>query len=217
MLNAPARLMAEFVGTFALVLLGAGSILSGADLNGTAIAHGIAIFVFVSAFAHISGGAFNPAVTIALWATKRIKSLDALAYIVTQLLGGLLAAFVLKFAYGSFAQKVGVPTLAQPIKPIYGLLIEVVATFLLMMVIMGVAIDSRGTFSAVAGLPSGLIITAGILFAGPLTGGAMNPARWFGPAIASGQITNFWIWIVGPILGALAAVFLYDGLVKPKK
>jgi aquaporin Z len=209
--------MAEFVGTFALVLLGAGSILSGADLTGTAIAHGIAIFVFVSAFAHISGGAFNPAVTIALWATKRMKSLDALAYIVTQLLGGLLAAFVLKFAYGSFAQKVGVPTLAQPIKPIYGLLIEVVATFLLMMVIMGVAIDSRGTFSAVAGLPIGLIITAGILFAGPLTGGAMNPARWFGPAIASGQLTNFWIWIVGPILGALAAVFLYDGLVKPKK
>jgi MIP family channel proteins len=217
MLNAPARLMAEFVGTFALVLLGAGSILSGADLTGTAIAHGIAIFVFVSAFAHISGGAFNPAVTIALWATKRMKSLDALAYIVTQLLGGLLAAFVLKFAYGSFAQNVGVPTLFQQIKPLYGLLIEVVATFLLMMVIMGVAIDSRGTFSAVAGLPIGLIITAGILFAGPLTGGAMNPARWFGPAIASGQITNFWIWIVGPILGALAAVFLYDGLVKPRK
>jgi MIP family channel proteins len=217
MLNAPARLMAEFVGTFALVLLGAGSILSGADLTGTAIAHGIAIFVFVSAFAHISGGAFNPAVTIALWATKRMKSLDALAYIVTQLLGGLLAAFVLKFAYGSFAQNVGVPTLAQPINPLNGLLIEAVATFLLMMVIMGVAIDSRGTFSAVAGLPIGLIITAGILFAGPLTGGAMNPARWFGPAIASGQLTNFWIWIVGPILGALAAVFLYDGLVKPRK
>jgi glycerol uptake facilitator-like aquaporin len=86
-----------------------------------------------------------------------------------------------------------------------------------MMVIMGVAIDSRGTFSAVAGLPIGLIITAGILFSGPLTGGAMNPARWFGPAIASGQLTNFWIWILGPILGALAAVFLYDGLVKPKK
>jgi glycerol uptake facilitator-like aquaporin len=146
-----------------------------------------------------------------------MKSLDALAYIVTQLLGGLLAAFLLKIAYGSFAQNVGVPTLAQPIKPLNGLLIEAVATFLLMMVIMGVAIDSRGTFSAVAGLPIGLIITAGILFSGPLTGGAMNPARWFGPAIASGQLTNFWIWILGPILGALAAVFLYDGLVKPKK
>ena len=180
MTNAPARLMAEFVGTFALVLLGAGSILSGADITGIALAHGIAIFVSVSAFAHISGGAFNPAVTIALWATKRMKSLDALAYIVTQLLGGLLAAFILKFAYGTFAQKVGVPTLAEPIKPLYGLLIEGLATFLLMMVIMGVAIDSRGTFSAVAGLPIGLIITADILFSGPLTGGAMNPARWFG-------------------------------------
>jgi MIP family channel proteins len=217
MINAPARLMAEFVGTFALVLLGAGSILSGADITGIALAHGIAIFVAVSAFAHISGGAFNPAVTIALWATKRIQSLDALAYIVSQLLGGLLAAFLLKIAYGSYAQSVGVPSLAQPIKPLYGLLVEAVATFLLMMVIMGVAIDSRGTFSAVAGLPIGLIITGDILFSGPLTGGAMNPARWFGPAIASGQLANFWIWILGPILGALAAVFLYDGLVKPKK
>jgi len=217
MINAPARLMAEFVGTFALVLLGAGSILSGADITGIALAHGIAIFVAVSAFAHISGGAFNPAVTIALWATKRIQSLDALAYIVSQLLGGLLAAFLLKIAYGSYAQSVGVPSLAQPIKPLYGLLVEAVATFLLMMVIMGVAIDSRGTFSAVAGLPIGLIITGDILFSGPLTGGAMNPARWFGPAVASGQLTNFWIWILGPILGALAAVFLYDGLVKPKK
>ena len=215
--NAPARLMAEFVGTFALVLLGAGSILSGADITGIAHAHGNAIFVSVSAIAHISGGAFNPAVSIALWATKRMKSLDALAYIVTQLLGGLLAAFLLKIAYGSYAQTVGVPTLAQPIKPIYGLVVEAIATFLLMMVIMGVAIDSRGTFSAVAGLPIGLIISADILFSGPLTGGAMNPARWFGPAIASGQLTNFWIWILGPILGALAAVFLYDGLVKPKK
>jgi len=217
MINAPARLMAEFIGTFALVLLGAGSILSGADITGIALAHGIAIFVAVSAFAHISGGAFNPAVTIALWATKRMKSLDAVAYIVTQLLGGLLAAFLLKIAYGSYAQSVGVPSLAQPIKPLYGLLVEAVATFLLMMVIMGVAIDSRGTFSAVAGLPIGLIITGDILFSGPLTGGAMNPARWFGPAVASGQLTNFWIWILGPILGALAAVFLYDGLVKPKK
>lgn len=217
MINAPARLMAEFVGTFALVLLGAGSILSGADITGIALAHGIAIFVAVSAFAHISGGAFNPAVTIALWATKRIQSLDALAYIVSQLLGGLLAAFLLKIAYGSYAQSVGVPSLAQPIKPLYGLLVEAVATFLLMMVIMGVAIDSRGTFSSVAGLPIGLIITGDILFSGPLTGGAMNPARWFGPAIASGQLANFWIWILGPILGALAAVFLYDGLVKPKK
>ena len=73
MINAPARLMAEFVGTFALVLLGAGSILSGADITGIALAHGIAIFVSVSAFAQISGGAFNPAVTIALWSTKRMK------------------------------------------------------------------------------------------------------------------------------------------------
>ena len=216
MINAPARLMAEFVGTFALVFLGAGSILSGTDITGVALAHGIAIFVSVSAFAHISGGAFNPAVTIALWATKRMKSLDALAYIVTQLLGGLLAAFLLKLAYGSFAQNVGVPTLAQPIKPLYGLLIEAVATFLLMMVIMGVAIDSRGTFSAVAGLPIGLIITADILFSGPLTGGAMNPARWFGPAIAGGYWDNWTIYTIAPLLGGALGAFSFRALAVHK-
>jgi MIP family channel proteins len=217
MINAPARLLAEFVGTFTLVLFGAGVVLSGGDLTGIALANGIAIIISVSAFAHVSGGAFNPAVTVALWATKRIKSLDALAYILTQLIGGLAAAFVLKISYGTFAQNVGVPILAQPIKPQFGFLIEFVTTFILMMVIMGVAIDSRGTFSSVAGIPIGLAVAGGILFAGPLTGGAMNPARWFGPAIASGQLTNFWIWIAGPILGALSAVFIYDAVVKPKK
>lgn len=214
--NAPARLMAEFIGTFTLVLLGAGVVLSGGDLGAIALANGFAILISVAAFRHISGGAFNPAVTIALWATKRMPSLDAIAYIVSQLLGGLLAAVFLKLSYGSYAQTVGVPTLAQPIKPIYGLLVEAITTFILMMVIMGVAVDGRSTFNAVAGIPIGFTVAADILFAGPLTGGAMNPARWFGPAVASGQMTNFWIWIAGPIIGALVAVFAYDLIVKPK-
>jgi len=83
--------------------------------------------------------------------------------------------------------------------------------------VMGVVIDKRGSYATVAGLPVGLAVTAGVLFAGPLTGGAMNPARWFGSAIASGSYANFWIWIVGPLAGAIAAAFLYDAVMKPAK
>ena len=124
MKNATARLMAEFIGTFTLVLFGAGVVLSGGDLGAIALANGFAILISVAAFRHISGAAFNPAVAIALWATRRMPALDAISYVVAQLLGGLVAAFILKTAYGSYAQTVGVPTLAQPIAPGYGLLIE---------------------------------------------------------------------------------------------
>jgi MIP family channel proteins len=217
MKNATARLMAEFLGTFILVLFGAGVVLSGGDLGAIALANGFAILISVAAFRHISGAAFNPAVAIALWVTRRMPALDAISYVVAQLLGGLVAAFILKTAYGSYAQTVGVPTLAQPIAPGYGLLIETLTTFILMMVIMGTAIDGRSTFNGVAGIPIGFTVAAGILFSGPLTGGAMNPARWFGPAVASGQLTNFWIWIIGPIVGAILAAFIYDVVVKPKK
>ncbi|MFM7138708.1 MAG: MIP/aquaporin family protein [Actinomycetes bacterium] len=215
--NAPARLMVEFVGTFAQVLFGAGVLLSGGDLAAIALANGFAILISVAAFRHISGGAFNPAVTIALWATKRLPAIDAIAYMVFQLLGGLIAGLFLKATYGTFAQNVGVPSLAQPISPFFGLLVEIIITFILMLVIMGVAVDGRSSFDAVAAIPIGFTVACGILFAGPLTGGAMNPARWFGPAVASGQYVNFWIWIVGPIVGALLAAFVYDILVKPKK
>mgnify|MGYP003336796216 FL=1 len=217
MRNAPARLLVEFIGTFALVLFGAGVLLSGGDLAAIALANGFAILISVAAFRHISGGAFNPAVTIALWATKRLPTLDAIAYVVFQLIGGLVAAFFLKITYGTYSQTVGVPTLAQPISPFFGLLVESIITFILMMVIMGVAVDGRSSFDAVAAIPIGFTVASGILFAGPLTGGAMNPARWFGPAVASGQMNNFWIWILGPILGALLAAFIYDLVVKPKK
>ena len=86
-----------------------------------------------------------------------------------------------------------------------------------MVTIMGVAVDSRGSFSAINGLPIGLAITGDILFAGPVTGAAMNPARWFGPALVNGDLGNAIVWTVGPIVGALIAVFAYDTIVKPSK
>ena len=214
MKDAPARLLAEFLGVFFLCFFGIGAITNDAGLTGVALAHGIAIFIAISAFGHISGGHFNPAVTTAFAATGRIKPIDAGAYIVAQLLGGLFAASIAKLAWGSVS---GIPALSANTTVSNGIIIEALTTFILMVTIMGVAVDKRGSFSTVAGFPIGLAITGDIFFAGPLTGGAMNPARWFGPAVMGGSMTNAIVWIVGPIVGALAAAFIYDAVMKTPK
>lgn len=214
MKNAPARLLAEFLGVFFLCLFGIGAITNDAGLTGIALAHGFAIFIAISAFAHISGAHFNPAVTVALAATKRIAALDASAYIVAQLIGGAAAAAVANLAFGSFA---GVPALGDGIDLTTGIIIEAIATFILMIVIMGVAVDSRGSFATVGGFPIALAIVGDIFWSGPATGAAMNPARWFGPALVSGDMSNALVWIVGPIVGALLAVFAYDLVMKPEQ
>ena len=212
--NAPARLLAEFLGVFFLCLFGIGAIMNGADLTGVALAHGLAIFVAICAFAHISGAHFNPAVTVALAATKRIAPIDALAYVIAQLVGAVAAATILKSAFGTLG---GVPGLGDGVSVSTGILVEAVATFILMVVIMGVAVDPRGTFSIIAGLPIGMAIVGDIFFAGPATGAAMNPARWFGPAVVAGDLGSALVYIVGPIVGAMVAVFVYDIVMKPSK
>lgn len=214
MKDAPGRLLAEFLGVFFLCFFGIGAITNDAGLTGVALAHGFAIFVAIAAFGHISGAHFNPAVTVALAATKRIATVDAAFYIIAQLLGGLVAAYVANLAFGSFS---GVPALGDGVSTSTGIIIEAITTFVLMVTIMGVAVDSRGSFSAINGLPIGLAITGDILFAGPVTGAAMNPARWFGPALVNGDLGNAIVWTVGPIVGALIAVFAYDTIVKPSK
>ena len=214
MKDAPARLLAEFLGVFLLCLTGIGAISNQAGITGIALAHGIAIFVAVCAFAHVSGAHFNPAVTTALALTKRIAPLDALAYIVAQLLGGLAAAGLWESMNANWQ---GVPALGEGVTVSQGIIAEAVATFILMITIMGVAVDKRGTFAIVAGLPVGLAITADIFFAGPATGAAMNPARWFGPALVNGSLSNALVWVVGPLLGAVIAAYLYDVVIKPAK
>ncbi|MBU6347887.1 MAG: aquaporin [Actinomycetales bacterium] len=216
MKDAPSRLLAEFLGVFFLCLFGIGAIVTQAGTIGVALAHGLAIFVAICAFAHISGAHFNPAITLAMAATKRISLVDGLAYIVAQLLGGTAAALLAQYAYGD-AWSAGVPTLASTATLTQGILVEAIATFALVIVVMGVAVDQRGTFAAVAGLPIGLVITADIFWSGPITGAAMNPARWFGPALVNGGFGNALVWIVGPILGALVAAYVYDLVMKPAK
>ena len=211
------KLIAEFVGTFTLIFLGVGAgIVSSGDIVAIALAHGLAIALMVTAVGHISGGHFNPAVTLAMLVTGRIELPEAIRYWFAQLAGAAGAALVLLATLGTSIRdagvNVGTPGIGAGFDAKNALVAEIVGTFFLVFVIFGVAVDKRGTFKILAGLPIGLMITADILALGGVSGGAVNPARWFGPAVVSGHFDDFWIWIVGPAIGALLAAFVYDNL-----
>jgi len=214
MKNALARLLSEFLGVFFLCLVALGAVTNSAGLTGAAIANGFVIFAGICAFGHTSGAYFNPAVTTALALTKRISVVDALGYVAAQILGGIAAAGVWQLMTDAWQ---GVPQLASGVSMTQGLIAEIIATFMMMIVIMGVAVDKRGSFAIIAGLPIGLAITSLIFFAGPISGAAMNPARWFGPALINGDLSNALVWILGPIVGAIAAAFVYDIIMKPAR
>jgi aquaporin Z len=208
------RALAEFVGTFTLVFIGAGSIMTGGGgLVGVALAHGLAIAVMVSAVGHISGGHFNPAVTFGFLITRRMNPLLAVVYWVTQLTAATVAALVLKTIYpGRIVDgtHLGAPLLNAHISSGSGFLVEAILTFLLVWVVFATAADERGTFKSIAGLAIGLTITMDIFMGGPLTGAAMNPARAFGPELVHREWASSWIWYAGPLVGAAAAALLYE-------
>jgi aquaporin Z len=201
------KLAAEFVGTFALIFMGAGSIIVGAGLIGAALAHGLAIAIMVTAFGRLSGGHFNPSVTVAMWATRRIANIDAAAYIVAQLLGGTAGALAL-LAFPEALRDVanGVPALSG-IEFEQGVFIEIILTFFLVTAIFGTAVDRHAP--QVGGFGIGLTITMDILAGGRLTGAAMNPARAFGPALVNGAWDDQLVYWIGPIIGAVLAALLY--------
>jgi aquaporin TIP len=210
-------LVAEFIGTFALTLVGAGAILNNAGLLGIALAHGLVIVVFGSALGAISGGHFNPAVTVAMLATGRIEAPKAAMYIVSQVLGSIVAAFILTQVFPAevvSSAKLGTPLLAPTVGIGAGILLEFLTTFFLVTAIFGTAVDARAP--KLGALFIGLTVTLDILCIGPLTGAAMNPARSIGPALVGGYLENFWLYWIAPIAGAVAAAFLYDGLFMKK-
>ena len=210
------KLFAEFLGTFTLIFLGAGAIVSGkADLQGIALAHGLAIFVMISALAGISGAHFNPAVSAAMLITKRINIQEFLYFVLAQLAGASIASLALNYIYGS-SNGYGLPAIASGTSTGAGVFAEVIGTALLAFVIFGVAVDKRSVAASHPGLPIGLTITAVILSVGPITGAALNPARWFGPALVSGDWTNAWVYIVAPIAGAVIGAFAYQSIAKPE-
>jgi aquaporin Z len=208
------RGFAELVGTFTLVFVGVGSIMfaSNSGLVGVGLAHGLAIAVMVSAVGHISGGHFNPAVTLGFLVTRRIEPVLAGVYWAAQLAGAALGALALRASFPSEAQlDNGVPTL-NAVTSWEGVLIEAILTFFLVWVVFATAADPGGTFKSIAGLAIGLTITIDILAAGPLTGAAMNPARALGPALVQNVWDDWWVYIVGPALGAVVAALAYDWL-----
>jgi aquaporin TIP len=209
------RLIAEAVGAFALTFLGAGAIIATHDLVAIAFAHGLAIALMVCAVGHISGGHFNPAVSFGMLVTRRLSVVEFCAYVVAQCVGALIAAAILRGVYNEASVASATPGLGAGVGVGTGLLVEAVLTFLLVFVIFGVAVDAKGSFAAVAGLPIGLMITADIFAGGKLTGAAMNPDRFIGTAVFGNHWANAWLYFVGPAIGAAVAALLYQHLLKP--
>ena len=227
MYNLAQKLFAEFLGTFALVFFAAGAICvdfqlratGGLGLVGIALASGLTYAIMVCALSHISGGHFNPAVTIGYWVTRRLSTLESLAYWAAQLAGATAAAFYLKLVVPEdIANNVflGTPELMRDFPRWSGMALEGVATFFLVFVVFATMVDERSACRSVGSFATGLTVTLGTLVAGPLTGGALNPARAFGPTLASNHWLNWGIYWVGPLGGGFLAGLLYDSLLLTK-
>ena len=212
--------IAEFIGTFALIFVGVGAIYHNAGLLAVAFAHGLTIAVMVSATGAISGGHLNPAVTLGILVGGKISLKNSIAYWIAQLAGATVAGFILLFLFSgqvdvdkkvSLANSIlinGTPDIAKNgIDMTQAILIEAILTFFLVFVVYGTAVDSRAP--KIGGLAIGLTVALDILFGGPFTGAAMNPARVFGPALASGHWNNQMIYWVGPMLGGALAGLVY--------
>jgi MIP family channel proteins len=219
------KLFAEFAGTLTLVLIGAGSICADQYLraNGQtnvgvlaiAIANGLTMALMVSAIGHISGGHLNPAITIGLWVTRRLGTMQTLFYWIAQVLGALAAAFLLITIVPESIWRpvaLGTPDLA-PITDftrMHAMILEAVLTFILVFVFFATIVDLRGVSNRLAGFAVGLTVTIGTLFGYPFTGAAMNPARAFGPALAARHWSNHGVYWVGPLFGGVLAGVIYD-------
>jgi len=212
-----AALVAEAVGTFLFFFVGMGAVIlttaagdSGAGVVSIALAHGLALAVLVSALGAVSGAHFNPAVTVAVRLAGRIEWGHAVAYVLVQLGAAVAAGLALRAVLPEAAwspTSIGTPALGAEITPLAGIAIEAVLTLLLVLAVFGTAIDRRAP--KLGGLAIGLAVAADILMGGPLTGAAMNPARWFGPAIASGQLQDWYVWWIGPLIGAIVGAVIY--------
>lgn len=217
-------LVAEAFGTFLFFFIGAGSIVvqaypgaaGGSGLVGVALAHGLVLAVLVSSLGAVSGGHFNPAVTFGVWIAGRIDGARAAAYVVAQLAGALVAGFALRLAFDPSldATSLGTPALGAAVSPAAGIAVEAILTMVLLTAVFGTAVDPRAP--KIGGLAIGLAVAADILMGGPMTGAAMNPARWFGPAIASGALDNWYVWWIGPLLGAAVVAVVYRWLFLPE-
>lgn len=211
------RAVAEVYGTFALIFFGCGAVVMESfptaryGLIGIALVHAIVLSVAISATMAISGGHLNPAVSIGLWATGRLKAQDTFVYVLAQLAGALLGALTLKLVVpGGVAKFVlyGTPTIYSGLSFTTAIVIEAILTFFLMSAVMGTAVSTAAP--KIGGFGIGLTLFFAIMVGGPFTGAALNPARAFGPAVISGNLDSLGAYFIGPIVGALLAAFLWD-------
>jgi len=213
------RSCAEGLAAFALVFAGCGAIITDATRDGAlgttgvAAVFGLIIMVMIYATGHLSGAHINPAVTIAFTLTRHFPIRDAVAYIAAQLSGATAGALLLLAAWSDKPAALGatVPSVQAGTALVY----EIVLTALLMFVIIAVATDTRAV-GAAAAIAIGGTVALDALFGGPLTGGSMNPARSFGPALAAGEWTDFWIYVLGPVAGAALGAGAYQLIRTPQ-
>ena len=207
------RSAAEGLAAFALVFAGCGAVVANSEYDGAlgavgvSLVFGLVIMVMIYAIGHLSGAHINPAVTVAFTLSRHLPGRDAAAYIVAQVLGATAGALLLLAVWPDQPGNLGatVPSVGIGSALVY----EVVLTAFLMFVIMAVATDTRAV-GAAAAIAIGGTVGLDALFGGPVTGASMNPARSFGPALAAGEWTDFWIYVVGPVLGAMLGAFAYQ-------
>lgn len=219
----------EALGAFALCFFSIGAVVltQGQDIVAIGMATGLAIGIMVAAGGHISGGQFNPAVTAGMLATKRISVPDGIAYIAAQMVGAVLGAGAITLAYLDVDRNrvnLGLPTVgtsivadpAVDLTATNALAMEAILTFFLVLVVFGTAVDKRSIGRWVAPLAIGITIAIGNMAGVAASGAAMNPIRWFGPAVIQRDFANAWVWIVGPVLGGLVAALLYHMFLMDK-
>lgn len=207
------RAGAEAIAAFVLVFAGCGAIIANDRYDGAlgavgvSLVFGLVIMVMVYATGHLSGAHINPAVTIAFTLTRHFSARDAVVYVAAQLAGAAAAALVLLGVWTDKPANLGatVPTVGAGSAVLY----EAMLTAFLMFVIMAVATDTRAV-GAGAAIAIGGVIGLDALFGGPVTGASMNPARSFGPALVSGQWSDFWVYVVGPVVGAGLGALAYQ-------
>ena len=219
--------LAEFIGTFYLCFAGIAAILSatkevgsGAGIVGVALAHGLALSIAVSVFGGISGAHFNPAVTIGMLSTGRIAPPMAVAYIVVQCLGSVVAAVACQAIFPPEAVKeayLGIPLPASWASTGTIFVVEFILTFLLMTSIFGTAVDERGKAVKIGGFGIGLTVAFDILAGGAVSGASMNPARSFGPALVHVHFDKHLLYWLAPIAGAVVAALLYHHVLLPEE
>jgi MIP family channel proteins len=226
--NTPKKLAAEFLGTFAFVFFAAGAVCAerfhqgaGGGALGIALAAGLSIAVLSAAFAPVSGAQFNPAITVGLWITKRINTLEAFSYWIAQIVGGIAAAFLLRgiLPREEAWQPVlgGTPDLARDFARLPALGLEALITFFLVFVYFATRPEDPLESRYASSFAVGLVYILGLLVAGPFTGAALNPARAFGPALASSHYANQGVYWVGPLAGGFLAGLAYDALYTKKQ